>query len=124
MPSGEATDLQELHPPSLAEYEASLRRIALELEKLGIASGSGRNLARGGRDLASLTPREWEIVESFREGRGIAEIAERSHISQHTVRNHFKSIRRKLGVRSQIELLHKLGTKPGDRGQGPSRSLR
>lgn len=102
--------------PSIEDYRSGLRRIALELEKLGIAAGlPGVEPRVSLSELASLTGRELEIANRFREGCAIQEIAKLSYISVHTVRNHLKSIRAKLGVHSQLELLHKLGP-AGERG--------
>jgi DNA-binding CsgD family transcriptional regulator len=55
--------------------------------------------------LALLSPREREVVEWLLAGLRPTIIAARVSISHHTVRNHLKHIFRKLGVRSQIELL-------------------
>lgn len=54
---------------------------------------------------ADLSPREREVLSSFRASPRIAELARTLHISPHTVRNHLKAIYRKLGVSSQAELL-------------------
>jgi PAS domain S-box-containing protein len=55
-----------------------------------------------------LTPREAEIVESIASGMAVASVARSLGISPNTVRNHLKSVFRKLGVRSQAELLSRL----------------
>lgn len=59
-------------------------------------------------DLNMLSPREKEMVELLQRGLPPRQIAESCHISEHTVRNHIKSIYRKLGVHSQLELISKL----------------
>ena len=48
------------------------------------------------------------MLSSFREVPRPAEVAAKLSISQHTVKNHFRSIYRKLGVSSQAELLTRL----------------
>ena len=55
-----------------------------------------------------LTARETEIVSRLAGGQRPTVIAVHCHISVHTVRNHLKSIYRKLDVHSQLELVSKL----------------
>lgn len=55
-----------------------------------------------------LSPRQREVLSAFRELPHTADVAERLHISTHTVRNHLKAIFRKLGVSSRAELLARL----------------
>ena len=61
--------------------------------------------------LANLSAREREVASAFFDGQDRNEIAAAFYISPHTVQNHFKSIFRKLGVHSKVELLRKL--RPG-----------
>lgn len=61
----------------------------------------------GGR-LDGLSPREREIVMAVLSGKRVSAVARTLDISPHTVRNHLKSIFRKLGVHSQVELLGRL----------------
>jgi DNA-binding NarL/FixJ family response regulator len=49
-----------------------------------------------------LSPRETEVLHLLAEGLQTAEIAERLYISRATVRNHVKSILRKLGVHHRL----------------------
>lgn len=56
----------------------------------------------------SLTPREQEITRAIARGLDSAEIAETSHLSVHTVRDHVKAIFEKVGVSSRGELVAKL----------------
>lgn len=58
--------------------------------------------------LALLSEREREVALAFLRGSHPNEIAEGLHISPHTVSNHFKTIFRKLGVHSKVELLRRL----------------
>ena len=57
---------------------------------------------------ARLSPREEEVLRVFASFPRATEVATRLDISLHTVRNHLKSIFRKLGVSSQVELLRLL----------------
>jgi PAS domain S-box-containing protein len=55
-----------------------------------------------------LSPRELEVLSVFASGNRVREISKRLFISPYTVRNHLKSIFRKLRVNSQVALLAKL----------------
>jgi len=61
----------------------------------------------GARDerFAKLTPREWEVARRIAVGDRVLLLAEMLHISPNTVRNHLKSIFRKVGVHSQTQLV-------------------
>jgi DNA-binding NarL/FixJ family response regulator len=94
----------------MRQLERGLRRIALELSELGI-DGNGRSSDYPSalvERLRLVSPREWEVLERLRTGLRVATIARELAISPNTVRNHLKSIYRKLGVRSQTELLEQL----------------
>lgn len=53
---------------------------------------------------ADLTRQELRIAECIAEGLSNPEIAERLHLSRHTVRNHLSEILRKFGARNRVEL--------------------
>lgn len=53
--------------------------------------------------LASLTSRELEVLTSLSEGMSRREIAERMHLSAHTIRSHMQNLMAKLGVHSSLE---------------------
>jgi len=55
-----------------------------------------------------LTGREQEVVRLIARGAGTAELADELYLSRHTVRDHVKTIFRKLGVSSRGELVAKL----------------
>lgn len=55
------------------------------------------------RGLASLTPRECEVLDALLHGRRVADIAADSYVSVTTVRNQVQSILTKLNVHSQLE---------------------
>jgi DNA-binding CsgD family transcriptional regulator len=81
--------------------------------------------AGAGRLLATLTPREREILAHLTEGSGQGEVARRLHMSLKTVNTHLHNLRTKLGVHSTLEAValarSQLGrvAAPGDRGQSP-----
>jgi DNA-binding CsgD family transcriptional regulator len=92
------------------DVQNALRRIGVELERLGIPSWTLPTFSRAPAcpDLDLLSPRESEVVQLFMEGQRVSNIAGILFISQHTVRNHLQSIYRKLEVSSQAELIEKL----------------
>jgi DNA-binding NarL/FixJ family response regulator len=55
--------------------------------------------------LASLTPREREVLFHLAEGAGRKEVAERLQLSANTVRTHLQSLMAKLGVHSTLEVV-------------------
>lgn len=65
--------------------------------------------------LATLTRREREITSLLTEGWRVRQIAERLELSEHTVRNHLKSIFRKTETHGQTELLDRLMANPSER---------
>lgn len=105
------------------QLEHGLRRIALELSELGVdrqAGDLGYPAVLADR-LKLVSPREWQVLERLREGLRVATIARELTISPNTVRNHLKSIYRKLGVRSQTALLELLRGRQAEpeSGQAP-----
>lgn len=56
----------------------------------------------------SLTPRERDVVVALASGDSTSEIAGRLFLSQHTVRDHIKTVFDKVGVSSRAELVAKL----------------
>jgi PAS domain S-box-containing protein len=89
---------------------SSLERIALELQTIGLTTEMNAPLLASldHPDLASLTHREREILVHLVAGQRVPAIAEELHISQHTVRNHLKSIYRQVGVGNQSELIERV----------------
>ena len=88
------------------ELEEALSRIGEELSKAGVAtekSTQSANLERP--ELARLSPRERDVLEHLLDGHRVSTISQRLEVSEHTVRNHLKSMFRKLGVHSQPELI-------------------
>lgn len=58
-----------------------------------------------GTSMKELTTREIEILTLLAEGRTSREIGELLHLSIHTVENHRSKIRKKLGMRKNIQLI-------------------
>ena len=58
--------------------------------------------------LEQLSPREQEILQHLYARHRVSTIAQMLYLSPHTVRNHLKSIYRKLRVKSQIDLVAQL----------------
>ena len=107
------------------DLEGALRRIALEVERLGFSLMlPAQPEASDYEDLRLLSPREFEVLRPFMEGRRVASIARMLSISPHTVRGHLQSIYGKLGVRSQAELIEKLRRELGDPKPSEARSPR
>lgn len=51
-----------------------------------------------------LTPREQEVLESVALGLSNRDIAQRLHLSEHTVKNHLKNILQKLHLENRVQL--------------------
>ncbi len=66
-----------------------------------------------------LTPRERDVVALLMEGRRVSSIARLLYVSPQTVRNHLKSIFRKLGAHSQADLLDWLRGPPTAASEHP-----
>ncbi|HSM00951.1 MAG TPA: response regulator transcription factor [Acidimicrobiia bacterium] len=90
------------------ELEAEVRSLlagrgrldATERERLTELALEETHTARG---LASLTPRESDVLDALLTGRRTADIAADSYVSVTTVRNQVQSILTKLNVHSQLE---------------------
>lgn len=55
--------------------------------------------------LSELTDREQQLFDRLIAGESVREIAKSCSISEHTVRNHIKSIYRKLGLHSRLDIV-------------------
>ena len=84
----------------------AMMEIVRQLDTLRQAGGASPRLFDPQHPaLADLSPRELEILEHLMVGERVSVIAENLFISEHTVRNHLKSIFRKTGTGSQAELV-------------------
>jgi PAS domain S-box-containing protein len=107
---GAVLTARQIGPPASVDVRSTLHRIALELESISLAAGIGGApaLPLHHPELQELSPRESEVLSLLVAGERVPGIAERLHISQHTVRNHLKSMFRKLGVGNQSELIDRV----------------
>ena len=55
------------------------------------------------RPAAKLSPRELDILRRMADGVDTSQIADEMGISTHTVLNHIRNLRRKLGARTRLE---------------------
>lgn len=105
--------LKDIDPDQLAlalngvlAGEAALpRNLVARLVAEFRAQAKQRRTPLGGAGGATLTPREWEVLDLLREGRTTEEIAEQMLIAPVTVRTHVSSILKKLKVNSRAEAL-------------------
>ena len=83
-----------------------LNSIAIQLRQLvDAAPGSAPRVDLRHPELRDISPRELEVLDLLLQGERVATIAEQLYISDHTVRNHLKSMFRKTGTGSQAELV-------------------
>jgi len=109
----ELATVQTARPAGYSPTEGQLRerldKIALEIQSIGLAAAaSGPPVPFEHADLAGLSEREREVLAQLVTGDRVPDIANALHISQNTVRNHLKSIFRKVGVAGQGELIQKV----------------
>jgi PAS domain S-box-containing protein len=114
---GTVLTAKQVGPSQTVDLRATLSRIAMELQSISLSAGlsTGTSLPLHHPELQGLSPRETEVLSLLVSGDRVPGIAEQLHISQHTVRNHLKSMYRKLGVGTQaalIEQIRKLASGP------------
>jgi len=121
---GAVLTARQVGPPSAIDVRSTLHRIALELQSISLAAGVGgaSALPLQHPDLEDLSPREAEVLSLLAAGDRVPAIAEQLHISQHTVRNHLKSMFRKLEVGNQSELIERIRALSSEPGDTPDRS--
>jgi DNA-binding NarL/FixJ family response regulator len=74
-----------------------------------------RSVEVAGKGRVSLTTREWEVVELLLRAATTSEIAEELGVAAVTVRRHFGSVERKLGVTTRAQVVELLtAQQPGD----------
>lgn len=98
--------LQAIEQVSAGEVWIDRKMMGQLLEKMLVTSeNSKRNDPEAAR-IASLTPREREIIRAIAVSHGDKSlaIAGAMHISEHTLRNHLTVIYEKLGVRNRLDL--------------------
>ncbi|MCA9610933.1 MAG: response regulator transcription factor [Myxococcales bacterium] len=89
----------------LRHATAALEEIAVVLERFSHLVTPVEAPSRPLLRLASLSPREREVLNLLLGNDRVPDIATKLHISRNTVRNHLKSIFSKVGVHSQAELI-------------------
>ena len=94
---------------------AQLDRLAGELQSLSFTASlaTPTQLDLDHEDLAWLSTRETEVLSLLLSGQRVPSIAGQLHISPHTVRNHLKSMFRKLEVSTQAELIERVRSLSG-----------
>jgi DNA-binding NarL/FixJ family response regulator len=108
--------LQAIH--GVARGETWLPRAQTGLV-LGLLMFEQERQAAADQLLASLTQREREVLTWLADGAGRLEVAQRLHVSPHTVRAHLQHLMAKLGVHSTVEAValtrSRLGQDPARR---------
>jgi DNA-binding NarL/FixJ family response regulator len=87
---------------------ATLAQVVNEAREAYSAAEHYSPLARtrsSSRKLQELSEREWEVVERVARGQRVSEIAKELGVALSTARNHLKASFKKLGVKSQAELV-------------------
>jgi len=92
----------------LQQMEEGLAQLIRQLGDAGLFRGRSGIIAAALDGLDTLSPREYEILQALLANQRVPTIARALCLSQHTVRNHLKSIFQKLDVHSQAELLERL----------------
>ena len=99
-----AQDLED----RVASLELRLHHIANEVQAAGVGPWDPAAQRGTSTRAKELSVRQREILERLASGQRVATIARDLEVSPSTVRNHLSQIFRKLGVRSQAELLEAL----------------
>jgi DNA-binding NarL/FixJ family response regulator len=99
---------QERNVRKASEPRSAGRRLSLDPSSLAVMLAPGDLCPLGWEE---LTLREREVLASVVNGWRVSQIAPKLFISVHTVRNHLKSIYRKLDIHSQRELIERARTK-------------
>jgi PAS domain S-box-containing protein len=109
-------DLTAIQTAKQAGYAAEgtvrslLERIALEIQSISLVADhpAATRAPLEHPELQGLSPREMEILTQLVSAHRVPQIALALHISPHTVRNHLKSMFRKLEVGTQAELIERV----------------
>ncbi len=86
------------------EAPADARRVARRLRSLGVERRITQSREKVG--WASLTDAELKVVNLIAEGATNSAVAERLHLSPHTVKSHVRNAFAKLGIKSRTQLKH------------------
>jgi PAS domain S-box-containing protein len=110
MDLGELQTARRIDGRPASGLAAGLERIAGELQTLSLFAGAAGvgEVPPNHPDIALLSPREREILSELVGGQRVPVIATKLFISPHTVRNHLKSIYRKLEVPNQAALIDRI----------------
>lgn len=110
MDLGDVQTARRLGSTPTAGIAASLERIAGELQTLSLFTSSTpmSTFPHGHPELDALSTREREILMELLAGIRVPAIAKKLFISPHTVRNHLKSMYRKLDVSDQAGLIERI----------------
>lgn len=103
----------------ITSLESQLGRLEARFDQFEKLLGQAVNMAPAEEPeaLDQLSPREREVAGLLLEGYRVSNIARRLFISPHTVRNHVKSMLRKLEASSQMELVEIIRQgRPGSEG--------
>jgi len=106
---GMSVEHSEVDTTELARASEVLRDLVVQLSSAPQLQPSTTPSVEG---LDLLSPRERDVLALLRQGLRVPTVAERLSVSPHTVRNHLRSIFRKLGVSSQRELLDRFVPEP------------
>lgn len=109
MDLGEVQTAKRLGPAS-GGLATHLERIAGELHTISLFAGAHGvgDIPHDHPEIERLSPREREILGQLVGGSRVPAIAKQLFISPHTVRNHLKSIYRKLDVPDQATLIERV----------------
>jgi LuxR family maltose regulon positive regulatory protein len=112
---GEVTASEVRTPLDETPIQLTLARLASELSALGLTTTLSYTqvVPIGHPELAELSPGETEVLNHLVGGSRVLTIAEDLSVQPSTIRNHLKSIYRKLSVGSQRELLERINTLRG-----------
>lgn len=95
-------DMVEAGCVSFVHKQRGIHALAGAIRDAQVGVGHIPSRAAGTAEHEQLSPRELEVLQLMSEGKTPTDIAALLHLSVHTVRNHTREIRRKLGVSSQL----------------------